>query len=262
MFRSFVADRSRNGCHADGEQLFVRPAAAVEMDAAPTYAEGRTIRLDSHPNLRSHEATQSACVRGQSHLLQSILMLLAFRPPSVVLVEEGRWGGLFGTMVRLIIKVSLRHLVPLFHTSPGRVRRASSSARPRHLQSLLQSTTRYSMGKSAVWDPAMLENQPAAAGAPILIEPRVLRFVGSTPFSSDLTANYLFVPVRNRKRMVANLPVKHGADPYGYTNRARIAILWAGFNCDNPQIASSWRGRALKILVCIPKLDAMCLGPG
>jgi hypothetical protein len=112
MFRSFVAHRSRNGCYADGEQLFVRPAAAVEMDAAPTYAEGRTIRLGSHPNLRSHEATQSACVRGQGHLLRSILMLLAFRPPSVVLVEQGRWGGLFGTMVRLIIKVSLRHIVP------------------------------------------------------------------------------------------------------------------------------------------------------
>jgi hypothetical protein len=86
---------------------------------------------------------------------------------------------------------SLRHIVPLFHTSPGRVRRASSSARPRHLQSLLQSTTRYSMGKSAVWDPAMLENQAAAAGAPILIEPRVSRFMGSTSPSSDLTANYL-----------------------------------------------------------------------
>jgi signal transduction histidine kinase len=35
MFRSFVADRSRNGCHADGEQLFVRLATAGEMDAAP-----------------------------------------------------------------------------------------------------------------------------------------------------------------------------------------------------------------------------------
>jgi hypothetical protein len=62
--------------------------------------------------------------------------------------------------------VSPCHIVPYV---AGRVRRASSSARPRHLQSLLQSTTRYSMGKPAVWDPAMLENQAAAAGAPILI---------------------------------------------------------------------------------------------
>jgi hypothetical protein len=52
MFRGFVANRSRDGCHADGEQLFVRPAAAIEVDAAPTYAKGRTLCLDSHPNLR------------------------------------------------------------------------------------------------------------------------------------------------------------------------------------------------------------------
>jgi hypothetical protein len=71
----------------------------------------------------------------------------------------------------------------------------------------------------------MLENQAAAAGPPILIEPRVSRFMVITSRSSDLTANYLLVPVRNRKRLVANLPVKQGADAYGYTRRARIAIL-------------------------------------
>jgi hypothetical protein len=67
-------------------------------------------------------------------------------------------------------------------------------------------------GTSYMPDTAYLLSSMIRIYAPGSSAPRVLRFMGSTSFSSDLTAKYLLVPVRNRKRLVGSLPITQGAD--------------------------------------------------
>src|ERR1700728_2601391 len=83
---------------------------------------------------------------------------------------------------------------------------------------------------------------------------RALRFMVITSRSFNLTANN--VPCYSKsKRLVATLPVKQGADAYGYTRRARIALLLVGIKCDTSKVTnkSNWRGQGLESFSLHPK---------